>query len=138
MSKKEIKVTKRVDLTQEMADDLGKIVGNFYDNAMVEMLKGASLFYTGKFRKKRVPKYLWITVPTIEYHICDWGECGCSVSGLLISTKRIKLFKIGTEVIEVPVRRKFKKGEKITFRRYGNLKKTKSKKTRQAKGKGKV
>ena len=82
-----------------------------------DLARGMSLFYTGKFRNKRVPKYLKARIPVIERHYCeDFGE-----SGLFITTKEINLFKIGTEVIKVPVMRKFKKGIKIRFRRYSKL-----------------
>ena len=106
----------RIVNLNNMEERLGEAIGNFYDKALLDLCK-VSLLYTGKFRKKRVPKYLKIKIPIIRWHFCeDSGE-----SGLFITTREISLFKIGTEVIRVPVMRKFKKGAKVKFRRYSKL-----------------
>lgn len=111
---------REVDLIKESVERHAKAAGDYYDRAMLKMFKsGMSLFYTGKFRNKRVPRYLRIKIPVIDRHYCyEDGE-----SGWLITTKEIKLFRIGTEVVKVPVMRKFKKGETMKFRRHSTLKK---------------
>ena len=109
------------DILKETAEKLGEAVANFYDRALMDAITAPSMFFTGKYRNQRVPKYLRIKVPVIERHDCCDEDGGCYQSGWLITTKEIQLFRIGTKVIKVPVMRKFKKGETIKFKRYGNL-----------------
>lgn len=108
-----------IKVCKEVSERLS-VLSKFYDKMLVESIlnSGMGLFYTGKFRNKRVPKYLKIRIPVIRKHFCE----GVFESGLFLTTKEITLFKIGTEVIKVPVKRKFKKGEKIRFKRYSNEK----------------
>lgn len=102
---------------RERMEALQKPLADFYDKAILKALvKGMSLFCTGKFRNKRVPKYLKIKIPVIEKHFCE----DMDDSGFFITIKEIPLFRIGTKVIKVPVRRKLK-GKKIRFRRYSKV-----------------
>ena len=104
--------TKKKLLGKQIADLAGEALAHFYDTTLIKMMS-RNLFYTGKLRNKRVPKYLKIRIPVIRRHFC---EDSCD-SGFFITTKKITLFKIGTEVIKVPVLRK----GKIRFRRHSSL-----------------
>ena len=71
------------------------------------------------YRKKRVTKYLYISVPTIEKSYDD----DCESEGWLLSIKRINThIPIGKEIIEVPIYKK-PKGHVIKFSRYSDLSK---------------
>jgi hypothetical protein len=113
------------DILKDKADELGSHLATYYDKMILDQAsKSFLLGFSGKYRNKRVPKYLWITVPVVERHYCNDEDGGYNSlsSGWLVSTRRIRLFKIGTEVIQVPIRKKLpKKGATIKFRRYGEL-----------------
>jgi len=107
-----------VKVCRESAERLG-VLSEYYNKKFMERVLDFGMpFYTGKVRNKRVPKYFKVTIPVIRSHFC---EDTCE-SGLFITTKEINLFRIGTEVIKVPVMRKFKKGVKVRFKRYSKLK----------------
>lgn len=138
MKKKSKKTTGEVDVRKEVAERLGEATANYFDRMAMDMLMLPSLLFSGKYRNQRVPKYLRIRIPVIERHYCynDDGDSGGS--GLLLTTREIRLFKIGTEIIKVPVMRNFKKGETITFKRYSTLNKKTDKLTLGSKQEDKV
>lgn len=107
----EEEMTKKKTTMEKTANRMAKTCANFYDKALVDrLMAGTSLFYSGKFRNKRVPKYLWLTIPVIERHFdYEYGD----YEGLIITTRKIRLFKIGTKVIKVPVWRKFKQVQEV-------------------------
>ncbi len=117
-----IKTIGEVPITNKKARErmkaMQKPFSEYCDKIVLKRLfnKGMSLFCTGKFRNKRVPKYFKIRVPVIRKYFCEDTD----ENGLLITTKEISLFRIGTKVIKVPVIRKLK-GKKIRFRRFGAL-----------------
>ncbi|MCK9578812.1 hypothetical protein M0R01_05015 [bacterium] len=127
------------DGLKEISDSIGEQMSRYYDRQLMDVLYGSNLIYSEKFRNKKVLKYLYITIPTIEKHSCydddgyDYGH------GWLITTKRIRLFPIGIKIIKEPVLRKFpKKGITIKFRRYDKLSANKqSRKKRKSLDQGK-
>ena len=80
--------------------------------------RDASILY-----KVRIDSGIFVSSPELNSELKKFiGEVSFLQERKDIKTRTmIRLFKIGTEVIEVPVERKFKKGEKIKFKRYGKL-----------------
>jgi len=115
-------------LTKKSADELGSAFGAFYDRQVLSVLESgtsvSSLLYGDiiGYRKKKVTKYLYIPIPTIERQYNDDSEYGTGeFEGFLISVRWINThIPIGKETIEVLVYRKAK-GQTIKFRRYGKL-----------------
>lgn len=103
-----------------ISEQLGKALGNYYDRTMMDMMTNntAAEMLFGKvvgYRKQRVPKYLYIPFPAIEKHYNEDGE----YEGLLISVYQKRLFRIGTEIVEVPIYKK--KKSTIKFARNGKV-----------------
>lgn len=89
-------------------------------NLLLNTLRGS---FTGKYRNKKVTKYLYIPIPTIEKHYDSDEYSVGEFDGIIIYYKWINThIPIGTERIKVPVYKKMK-GQTIKWGRYGGLKK---------------
>src|SRR3990167_4956034 len=123
-----MKKKKTVDIASIIAERLAKRLANFYDRTLLERASTNFFSLCGKivgYRKVKVPVYLEVTVPVIERHYSDgddYGESGGEYEGLLISTKKIRLFRIGTKIEKEPIYEKPKgKGPTLKFKRYSSL-----------------
>ena len=115
-----------IDVARETADMLGTALANFYDRMWMDSASANFMSPWGKivgYRKVRVPVYLEVTVPVIERHYSDDDDYGSGeYEGLLISTRKIRLFRIGTKIEKEPIYEKPKgKGSTMKFKRYSSL-----------------
>lgn len=87
------------DPISDIVSDLSQQLAEYYDRKLLESVFGKSGLI--KYRSQRVPTYLQIKIPTIERH-----ECYCDGElverGWLITTRWVKLFRIGSHIEKVP------------------------------------
>lgn len=113
----------KIDIVKEYSKYAGNALANYYDSLLLNQMQGSpledSLF--GKiigYKNIKVPKYLTIKIPVIEKDYDFDSEYGDgSFRGYLISFREIKLFRIGTKIERMPIRRKAT-GKSISWRRY--------------------
>ena len=125
---REIKEKQCIDL-QDVASVMGKTISKFYDEMLMQQLSSTTLLHEhlfGKiigYKKVKEPVYLTIKIPKIEKDYDNDYEYGTGeFRGLLISFREVKLFRIGTKIIEEPIYKKVKTGQTIKFARYSDLK----------------
>lgn len=111
------------DINISYYNEISKQMANSVDNSIRDLLLGTP---TGKYRNKKVKKYLHIPYPVLKWQEEDYSDDGYVDEGLLLLLSWWKSpIVIGTEVIKVPVYRK-PKGT-IKFIRHGELKPVKIK-----------
>lgn len=121
---------KNIDSTKKLIEYMESTLGNYYDRTMMNVvLNQNSFFHFGKiigYKNVKEPIYFTIKVPIIEKHY-NYDECGDyeEEDGFLITTKEIKLFKIGTKIVKKPIYEERKDRGMIKFRRYSPLKQKK-------------
>jgi len=95
-------------------------LANFYSEQTLKFSENIDQFILGDligYKKVKAPRYFKIIIPTISRY---YDEDFCQFVGYLIRFKEIRLFKIGTEIVEVPVYKK-REGKAIKFRRYSPI-----------------
>lgn len=113
-------------MSKVISDSLDSCLIGFYDDCL-KLVAGPSLIdkIMGKpigYKDVKYPKYLHIYLPTISKHFdTDYDGEYSDFDGYLLSLKKVKLFRIGTEIIKEPIYKK-QTGKKITFKRYGDIK----------------
>jgi len=133
---KGIKEKQGIDL-QDVASVMGNTMAKFYDEMLMQQLSSTNLLHEhlfGKiigYKKVKKPVYLTIKVPHIEKDYDNDIEYGTGeFRGLLISFREVKLFRIGTKIVEKPIYKKIKTGQVIKFSRYSELKNDRGKNTK--------
>lgn len=136
---KGIKQKEGIEL-QDVANVMGDTVAKFYDEMLMQQLSSTNLLHEhlfGKiigYKKVKEPVYLTIKVPRIEKDYDNDIEYGTGeFRGLLISFREVKLFRIGTKIVEEPIYKKIKTGKTIKFARYSDLKNDRKKSKKQLK-----
>lgn len=109
------------DIAKDKAEELGSALAGFYNRAFLYSARTNLFGFCEKivgYRKVRVPKYLEMTVPVLEKHYDDGGD----FEGLLVTTRTVRICRIGTKIEKEPIYEKPKKKGGVTkFRRYSNL-----------------
>lgn len=111
----------------QKTEEVGNQMASLYDQMLMNALKHANdldEMMFGKiirYRNVKVPKYLTVKIPVISRDYDNDSEYGDgSFRGLLISTREVKLFRIGTAIERQPVRKK-STGKTIKWERYSPL-----------------
>lgn len=97
-------------------------VGKTYDKILLSVLTDNVYFPFGKikgYKKVKVPRYLTIVVPKIEWRHYSYSEYGSDYEGILIYFDRVRICRIGSKWEKQPVYSKPKKSSQIKFKRYG-------------------
>ena len=118
---------KKIDVAENIIECAGSAVASYYDKMMMDTVLNQTQFcHFGNiigYKKVKQPVYLTIKIPVISKDYDDDYEYGTGdFKGLLISLKEIRLFKIGTKIIEEPIYEERKNKGMIKFTRYSPLK----------------
>jgi hypothetical protein len=109
---------KETNILSDISEQVADSVASFYDKKLLEILEGPCSFTPKiiRYKKVKVPRYLEITIPVIKKHYSDdWWE----YEGLLLTTKRIRICRIGTKTEREPIYKK--RTGTIVFKRYSKL-----------------
>jgi len=110
---------KQKDIVEDITEQVGSALSNFYDKMLLDAYTNTNLLLgeVVGYRNVKRPKYLEISLPHIEKHYdYDYGED----DGYLLTFRRVRLFRIGTETVSEPIYKK-RKGSFIRFPRYNKI-----------------
>lgn len=103
---------------KKMVHTFAKNTEKYYDELLMKLYPSTHLREIYGYRTVKQPKYLYVTLPVIEKHL----DIDSDFEGYLLTFRKVKLFRIGTEKVKMPICKKIKKGGKISFSRYSELK----------------